>query len=109
MSDFVEQPADLAQAIERTRPLLTVGARTTPERIRVLWAAAKRSRDLGAGEVVHDAFMHLAVDGGLIDKRGRWTGTDVRESVRRFGAQDVSHAINWAMRGWNPFDKGPLK
>jgi hypothetical protein len=45
----------------------------------------------------------------LIDRHGRWTGTDVRWSVRRYGRQDVSHAIRWGLRGWNPFDKGPLK
>jgi hypothetical protein len=98
----------LSQAIERTRPLLTDRSRTTTERIRVVWAAAKRSRDLGACDAMHAAFMQLAVDVNLIDQRGRWTGTDVREGVRRFGAQDVGHVIDWALRGWNPFDTGPL-
>jgi hypothetical protein len=45
----------LAQAIELTRPLLTDRSRTTTERIRVLWAAAKRSRDLGACDAMHAA------------------------------------------------------
>jgi hypothetical protein len=98
-------PSHLARVIERTRPPL-IGA--TTERIRLLWAAAKRSRDLGASDVVHDAFMQLAIDVDLIDARGCWTGTDVHESGRRFGAQDVSHVISWALRGRNPFDTGPL-
>jgi hypothetical protein len=102
------QPVDLlAQAIERTRPLLADRTRPTKERIRVLWAAAKRARDLGAWDVVHDAFMQLAVEVHLIDSNGFWTGEDVRESVRRYGREDVEHTIRWALRGWNPFEEGP--
>jgi hypothetical protein len=88
------------------RPLLQTG--TTKQRIRILWSAAKKARDFGAGDVVHDAFMALAVEVGLIDSKGRWIGADVRPSVRPFGAEDVAHTISWAMRGWNPFEKGPL-
>jgi hypothetical protein len=29
-------------------------------------------------------------DAGLIDKRGRWTGADVAEHRRNFGAQDIT-------------------
>jgi hypothetical protein len=96
----------LAHAIERVRPMLATG--TTKERVHLLWAAAKAARDLGASDVVHDAFMALAVEVNLIDKNGRWTGDDVRESVRRYGREDVEHTIRWALRGWNPFEKGPL-
>jgi hypothetical protein len=104
------QPVDLlAQAIERTRPLLADITRPPKERIRVLWAAAKMARDLGAWDVVHDAFMQLAVEVHLIDSNGWWTGEDVRESVRRYGAEDVAHAIRWALRGWNPFEEGALE
>lgn len=99
----------LTQAIERTRPLLMDASRPTKERIRILWSAAKKSRDLGSGDVVRDAFMGLAIDTGLIDRNGRWTGADVRKSARRFGRVDVAHVITWALRGWNPFEKGPLK
>ena len=97
----------LADAIEHTRPLLTE-LLPTKKRIRILWAAAKQSRDLAASDVVHGAFMALAIETTLIDRRGFWTGNDFRESVRRFGAEDVAHVISWALRGWNPFEKGPL-
>jgi hypothetical protein len=97
----------LDQVIERVRPLLASG--TTKERIRILWGAAKMSRDLGASDVVHDAFMTLAVEVNLINEQGRWTGEDVRESVRRYGREDVAHAITWALRGWNPFETWPLE
>jgi len=98
----------LASALDRVRPLL-INASTTKDRVRLLWAAVKKSRDLGTPDVVRDEFMRLAVETNLIDRRGRWTGSDVRESVRQFGAEDVAHVITWAMRGWNPFDEGKLK
>lgn len=71
--------------------------------------SAKASRDLAATDVTHIAFNKLAIEVGLIDSFGRWTGNDVRDSVRRFGAEDIEHVIAWALRGWNPFEKGPLK
>jgi hypothetical protein len=98
----------LASALDRVRPLL-MNARTTKDRVRLLWAAIKKSRDLGAPDVVSEEFMRLAIETNLIDRRGRWTGSDVRESERRFGAEDVAHVISWAMRGWNPFGEGKLK
>jgi hypothetical protein len=91
----------LDQVIENVRPLLVDG-RPTKERIRILWAAAKKARDLAAADVIHDVFMALAVETSLIDKNGRWTGDDVRDGV------DVAHVIVWALRGWNPFQKGRL-
>jgi hypothetical protein len=104
------QPRDLlGEAIADVRPLLTDQSRSTKERIRLLWAAAKRARKLGTSDVIHDAFMALATEVNLIDARGCWTGADVRETVRRYGAEDVTHTITWALRGWNPFEKGPLK
>jgi hypothetical protein len=96
----------LEQAIEHVRPMLADQSRPIKERTMILWAAAKKARDLGASDVVHDAFMALAREADLIDKHGRWTGKDVGESVRRFGREDVSHALHWAQRGWNPFEKG---
>lgn len=97
----------LADAIEHTRPLLAESL-PTKKRIRILWATAKQSRDLAASDVLHSAFMVLAIETALIDRRGFWIGNDVRESVRKFGAEDVAHVITWALRGWNPFEKGPL-
>ena len=98
----------LGQAIACIRPLLMDENRTTKERIHILWAAAKNSRDLGASDVVHDEFMQVAVAVNLIDKHGRWADADVRERLRRFGRDDVSHVVQWAMRGVNPFEEGPL-
>jgi hypothetical protein len=43
----------------------------------------------------------------LIDQRGYWTSSNVRESVRHYGCEDV--VITWVLRGWNLFEKGPLK
>ena len=97
----------LTQAIENARPMLAIG--TTKQRIHTLWAAAKAVRNLASSDVVTDAFMQLAIEVNLIDRRGRWTGTDVREEERRHGTQDVRHCISWALRGMNPFEKGPLR
>lgn len=95
----------LTQVIERVRPLLMDASKPTKARIRLLWAAAKKARDMGASDIVlHDAFMRLAVEVNLIDQHGRWTGNDVRESVRRHGAEDFAHVLRWAVRGWWPFE-----
>ena len=99
----------LEQIIEGIRPMVANGARPTKERIRVLWAGAKMAREVGAVDTIHRAFMQLVIDTDLIDGRGRWTGTDVAEHIRRYGAEDVAHVIRWALRGWNPFEKGPLQ
>jgi hypothetical protein len=103
-------PDMLTEAIDQARERIEViPPPATPKRIHILWAAAKQARGLGASKIVHDAFMVLAINVNLIDRHSRWTGADVRESRRRNGAEDVSHAITWALRGWNPFEKGPLK
>jgi hypothetical protein len=99
----------LAQMIERVRPALMDQNKPTKARIRILWGAARQASNLGSADVVHDEFMALAIEVNLIDQHGRWTGSDVREYVRRFGAEDVDHVLRWALRGWNPFEKGPLK
>jgi hypothetical protein len=101
-------PVDLlTKAIEHVRPLLATG--TTKQRAHILWAVAKRASDLGAGDVVADSFMALAVALNLIDSRGHWTGDDVRKSVRPHGAEDIRHIISWALNGLNPFEQGELK
>jgi hypothetical protein len=99
----------LTRVIESVRPLLADATQPTKTRIRLLWAAAKHARKFGAADMVHNAFTALAVETGLINKRGHWTGTDVRDYVRRHGAEDVAHVVAWALRGWNPFETGPLK
>jgi len=99
----------LTKVIDRAREHIeAIPPPATKKRVHILWAAAKQARDLGASKVVHDAFMALAIDVNPIDRRGYWTGEDVRPSIRRFGRDDVSHEITWALRGWNPFEKGPL-
>ena len=97
----------LQDAFNRARSMLK-SAKSTKERVHILWAAAKSARDLGASDVVHELFTQLAIEVNLIDRSGRWTGSDVRESRRPFGEQDVQHVISWALRGLNPFEKGPL-
>ena len=99
----------LEQIIEGIRPMITNGSRPTKERIRVLWAGAKMAREVGAVDTIHRAIVQLVIDTDLIDGHGRWTGADVAEHVRRHGAEDVAHVIRWALRGWNPFEKGPLQ
>jgi hypothetical protein len=106
----LETPVDLlAQAIEQALALLADSTQPTKQRIRILWATAKKARDLGASDVVADAFMQLAIEVNLIDQRGRWAAADVYESTRPHGKEDIEHLITWALRGWNPFEKRPLK
>jgi hypothetical protein len=102
----------LDQAIARVRPMLhgKKGKDFTSEilahRTIILWAAAKAARHLGASDVVHDSFMQLATEIGLINVRGYWLGADVRACIRQYGAQDMTHCINWALQGRNPFATG---
>jgi hypothetical protein len=100
---------DFGQILEGIRPLVADSLRPTKQRIRILWAAAKKTHELGKAEPIHCAFMALATEARLIDARGRWAASDVAEHVRRHGSRDVAHVISWALRGWNPFETGPLK
>jgi hypothetical protein len=50
-------------------------------------------RHLGSNDVVSAEFIRLAIETNLIDSNGRWTGDDVRKSVRRYGREDVEHVI----------------
>jgi hypothetical protein len=50
----------LSQAIEHVRAKLDP-ASPIHERIRAFWAAVVAARDLGASDIVHDAFHQLAV------------------------------------------------
>jgi hypothetical protein len=98
----------LAQAIEQIRPELANVTSPTKQRIRCLWASAKQARRLAEDKVVADTLIALAIETNLIDRAGCWTGADVAEHRRSHGAQDVAHVISWALRGWNPFEKGQL-
>jgi hypothetical protein len=93
----------LEQAIESVRPLLRDGL--TKARVRILWAAARSARGLASEDVVIDAFLRLAVEVNLIDRRGYWTGDDVRPAIRRHGRQDISHVLRMAARDRNPFER----
>jgi hypothetical protein len=104
----VETTNLLTRAVEHVAPMLADATKPTKERVRLLWAAAKTARDLAASDVVHEAFIAVALRTGLIDERGRWTGADIAEHRRNFGAQDIEHVVRWAVRGWNPFETGPL-
>jgi hypothetical protein len=95
----------LARAIEQARPLLADQTQPTKQRIRILWATARRARDLGASDVVAHAFMQLAIEVDLIDQYGRWAATDVFESTRPHGRADIDHIVRWPLRGWNPFGR----
>ncbi|HEV3159781.1 MAG TPA: hypothetical protein VGZ89_07335 [Xanthobacteraceae bacterium] len=97
----------LDDAIANARPLLANGA-PTKARVCVLWATAKKARDGATVGEIMAAFMALAVETGLIDATGNW-GADIRESRRRYGGEDVAHVLRWALRGWNPFEEGPLE
>lgn len=98
----------LPDVIEYIRPLVADAKSPTKRRIRTLWSFAKEARGLAADKVVTDAFTQLAVDANLIDRHGRWTGTDVANHRVRLGHADVAHVISWALRGLNPFETGPL-
>jgi len=93
----------LAQAIESVRPLLLTGS--TKTRIRVLWTAARNARELAVEDQIKREFLQLAIEVGLIDKRGYWLGNDVRLDQRRHGRTDVEHVIRWALRDWYPFER----
>jgi hypothetical protein len=99
----------LQQVIDNARSQITDQRATTKQRVQALWGYAKHSRELAASDVLHDAFMELAVEAGLIDANGWWLPKDVRASIRRYGREDIEHVILWALRGQNPFEKGPLR
>jgi hypothetical protein len=98
----------LDQAVERVRPILSGSGLSTKQRVRLLWAAVKMASGLAAADVVEETFIKLAVEVKLIDEQGRWTGADIAEHRIRHGADDVAHVVRWALRGWNPFESGPL-
>ena len=99
----------LQQVINYARPQVADQSAPTKERVEMLWAYAKHSRELAASDVLHDAFMQLAVDAKLIGPNGWWLPGDVRDSIRRHGREDIDHVIRWALLGQNPFETGPVQ
>jgi hypothetical protein len=99
----------LQQVIEGARPQVADQTAPTKRRVQTLWAYAKHSRDLAASDVLHDAFMQLAIDAKLIGATGWWLPRDVRDSIRRYGREDIDHVIRWALFGQDPFVTGPLQ
>lgn len=96
------QAADLlTHAIERTRRMLVKG-RPLKVRVRVLWAATKNARVFAASDAVAPEFCRLAHDAGLV--------ADLDDHNRRPSGKDtVRHVVDWACRGLNPFETGPLQ
>ena len=71
--------------------------RPIKQRIRAWWAAVKVARQYGASDVVRSEFMRLARESGLVADLGR------------HGEEDATHVLDWAARGMNPFETGPLR
>jgi hypothetical protein len=109
MNEQIQTVDLLTQLVRRVRPVVANG--DVHGRIRALWAAAKFAhlRNLAAADVITEHLMALAIDAGLIDRRGCWDCAGIAEHRRPYGRQDVAHAVDWALRGaMNPFAEGPL-
>jgi hypothetical protein len=94
------------EVIRRIRPAVANG--DVHLRLRVLWAAAKFARGLATAETITDHFMALAIDAGLIDRRGRWACAGIADHRQSYAREDLSHIVAWGLRGMNPFPEGPL-
>ena len=66
-------------------------------RLRVLWAAAKVVRGVVRHDIAAAQFCRLAQACGITSALGL------------HGREDVRHVVDWALRGLNPFESGPLK
>jgi hypothetical protein len=99
----------LEEVVAGIRLMLVDSSRPTKERVRLLWASAKKVREIAAADVINRTFTSLAIETKLINGRDRWAGADVADHVRPYGAEDIAHVIAWALLGRNPFEKGPLK
>jgi hypothetical protein len=86
--ELIAALAHLQHSLDRRTPVT--------RRIRHLWATAKACRDLGPAHAVKAKFIKLANESGDVEDLGR------------HGREDTDHVLTWALRGWNPFDKGPL-
>ena len=90
----------LSEVIELTRLQLD---RQLPakQRIQSLWSAAKAARSVAPADVLAAGLFQLASEAGL---------TADLNNCRPKGAgiESVRHVIDWACRGINPFETGPL-
>jgi hypothetical protein len=86
----------LTQVIDQLRPHLARNI-LVRERLVTFWSFVMESRRLGASDVVEEDFRVVAHDCGLIEDLG-WNGTEFLE-----------HVLQWGLRGFNPFEKGPLQ
>ena len=96
------RPRDLlSQAIATLRPMLD-RKRPARDRVRILWAAVKNARSFAAAEILAAEFFRLADDCGLV--------ADLEDRRRRLsGEVTVRHVVDWGLRGFNPFETGPLQ
>jgi hypothetical protein len=91
----VEGP--LGEVLESLRRQIADRSQPIKQRIHRFWAIAKGSRDLAASDVLTREFRRIAYETKLVADLG-W-----------HGAEDVRHVLDWALRGMNPFETGPLR
>jgi hypothetical protein len=87
----------LAQVANRVRARLTDRAVPAKVRLQLFWATAKAARDFAATDVLREDLLDLA------------HSTRLHHDLGRHADEDLTHVIAWALRGWNPFETGPLK
>ena len=81
-------PSEAANKVQRVAVL--------KQRLRSLWRAVKGARGEASDEIISAKFAKLARNNGLTSALGY------------HGEEDVAHVIRWGLRGWNPFETGPL-
>lgn len=86
----------LKELIAEAQPRLAAD-KPIAERLHALWAAAKAARGLDSPDALSARFKRLAADAGIIS------------AIGRHGDGEVHHVVDWAIRGLNPFAKGPLQ
>ena len=87
----------LAQVAARVRVWLIDRTIPVALRLRLFWATVKAARDFAATDALRQDFLDLA------------HSTRLHHDLGRHADEDLTHVIAWALRGWNPFETGPLK
>jgi len=89
-------PCDLlTQAIELVRPQLE-RSRALKERVEIYWSAVTAAVELGAVDVVREAFWGLAEESGL--------AADLKQHADLYHSdKTLEHVTRWALRRRNPF------